>query len=275
MVKSLKIIASILISSATLGCNSGNEKVGDYCKCAILESIDKKTARGQDSSDQSWGVGANGGIEAVVKKAIDTKISISGSYSNSSTKIEEVYTEITGSNPQITQKANLYRSIACAYYEIICQDKSLSEKEKTERLREVVAGYEDNIYKIIDEETTKKAETQNRDTIKPNKFYEEEKTKPTKQTAVIEPINTEAESPQKYSSKVSDKNGKGIANVEIYCSNCIVQKMKTAEDGSFHLEGYFDENATFWQSTITLSKDKKSKTETINWREKSPQPINF
>jgi hypothetical protein len=90
-----------------------------------------------------------------------------------------------------------------------------------------------------------------------------------------ESSTSEAESKIEYFSEVTDENGRGIADVEIYCPNCIVKKVKTTKEGNFYLEGYFDKNATFWQSTLTLSKDKKSKTETIDWREKSPEPINF
>lgn len=90
-----------------------------------------------------------------------------------------------------------------------------------------------------------------------------------------EPVNIEAKSKIRYSSEVRDENGKGIVDVEIYCPNCIVKKIKTDKEGSFYLEGYFDKDAAFWQSTLILTKDKKSKTETIDWREKSPQPINL
>ena len=85
----------------------------------------------------------------------------------------------------------------------------------------------------------------------------------------------EAESKVRYSSEVKDENGKGIADVEIYCPNCIVKKVKTDKEGNFYLEGNFDKNAAFWQSSLILSKGKKSKTETIDWRENSPQPINL
>lgn len=144
------VVLTLLIS--LLSCSQDDNKKDDECKCAIQENVDKKTEKGQDNSDRTLGGGANGGVEAIVKKAVDAKISISGSYLGSNQKIEEVYREIIGSNPQITQKANLYRSVACAYYEIACQDKTLSDKEKTNRLNEVVAGYELNIHKIINEE---------------------------------------------------------------------------------------------------------------------------
>ncbi len=134
------------------GCSPGSDKTNSQCNCPIPESVDNKTEKDQDNSDQTWVVGANGGVEAVVKKAVDAKISVSGSYLNANSKIEEVFREIIGSNPKITQKANLYRSIACAYYEIACQDKILSDREKIERLNEIVAGYEQNINRVLNEE---------------------------------------------------------------------------------------------------------------------------
>lgn len=106
----------------------------------------------------------------------------------------------------------------------------------------------------------------------PNK---ENKISSSERVGESEPAKIESESRERYSSKVKDENGKGIADVEIYCPNCIVKKVKTDKEGVFYLEGNFDKNAAFWQSTLTLSKDKISRTETIDWREKSPQPINF
>lgn len=150
----IAIVSTLLIWS----CNLSNEKVESQCNCPIVESLDKKMEKGKGNSDQTWAVGSNGDVEAVVKKAVDAKISISGSYSNSNSKIEEVYREIIGSNPKITQKANLYRSVACAYYEIACQDKTLNDKDKSNKLNEVVAGYERNINKIISEEVSARDE---------------------------------------------------------------------------------------------------------------------
>jgi uncharacterized Zn finger protein (UPF0148 family) len=91
-----------------------------------------------------------------------------------------------------------------------------------------------------------------------------------------DPAKIEAESKLRYSSEVKDASGNGIADVEIYCPNCTVKKVKTDKEGNFYLEGSFEKEAAFWQSTLILSKEGKStKKHTINWREKSPQPIPF
>ncbi|MFM9947265.1 MAG: hypothetical protein ACKV1O_04945 [Saprospiraceae bacterium] len=268
--KRTSLIAFLFLLLAA--CNS-NSEVSNHCSCPIPENVDIKIEEGTQTAEKERGFEAKSDIEAAIKKAVDAKISISGSYSNSETKIEEVYKEIKGSNPQITQNANFYRSIACAYYEIACQDKSLDEKEKRDRLNEIVAGYELNIHKIINGEEPKKQidDTQN-NSITSNK---EAKIARQEQQTVKQPVKIQMEKSISYSSIVKDENGKGIANIEIYCPNCIVKHVKTKQNGSFHLEGYFDETSTFWQSTLTFSNHNKSKTETIDWREKSPEPINF
>ncbi|MCB0566384.1 MAG: hypothetical protein KDD01_18600 [Phaeodactylibacter sp.] len=174
--KYLKIISFYILGICFTGCSpstTGENK--NVCNCAIKEIVDIRRGTEKGNSTQSIEVGSKGELEAVVRKAVDAKISIYGSYANSSSKIEEVYSEILGANPKITQKANLYRVIACAYYEIVCQDKSLAEREKTAKLSEVVSGFEKNIRSILDEERTpsrresKPSSTQNQ----PNKSKSE------------------------------------------------------------------------------------------------------
>lgn len=66
-----------------------------------------------------------------------------------------------------------------------------------------------------------------------------------------------------------------ISGVEIFCPNCIEKNVKTDENGSFTLKAQFSSNEEFWKSTITLSKGNRSIKPTINWRDKSPEPIQF
>jgi len=78
-----------------------------------------------------------------------------------------------------------------------------------------------------------------------------------------------------YSSKVIDKSGKGISNVEIYCPNCLTQGVFTKQDGSFELQGKFSESDVFWQSELIFSSPNDKMTITVDWRDQSPQPIKF
>lgn len=204
-----------MLSIWSLGCDLGNEMTNNSCNCPILESVDKKTEKGQDNSDETWKVGAKGGVEAVVKKAVDAKISVSGSYSNSNLKIEEVYKEIIGSNPQITQKANLYRSVACAYYEIACQDKTLNKKEKSGRLNEVIAGYEQNINKIISEE--KSSETDKKTSLPTIVSPYNEK-----ELDLHNPRINANNGTQKPASEVQSKEKKGLKPVYVYEDNNVL-----------------------------------------------------
>lgn len=214
--KKMKKTNIIIVALLSLwSCSQENKKAEKQCNCPIAESIDRKTEKGQNNTDQTWGVGAGGDVEAAIKKAVDAKISISGSYSNSNSKIEEVYREIIGSNPKITQKANLYRSIACAYYEVACQDKTLNEKDKNNRLNEVVAGYERNINKIITEEVSGRIEPKPNLTTKPSLKVSIPQETPlpmdnASETSNIKPTNREpqrVEEPKRESSQQQDEVG--------------------------------------------------------------------
>lgn len=80
---------------------------------------------------------------------------------------------------------------------------------------------------------------------------------------------------QEYSSIVQSTDGEGIEGVEIYCPNCEVKRTKTNKNGEFTLKGIFSPNDAFWQSTLSLSKDKKKIEITIDWRENAPEPLIF
>ncbi len=149
-------IALVLMAILIFGCM--NKESNNQCACTIKEIVDTKKGKEQKNSNQTWEAQAGAELEALVKKVVDAKIDISGSYSNSNSKIEEVYSEISIANPQITQKANLYRTVSCAYYEIVCQDKSLNDKDKSAKLKEVIAGFEKNIHNILNEEKLEKTE---------------------------------------------------------------------------------------------------------------------
>lgn len=76
----------------------------------------------------------------------------------------------------------------------------------------------------------------------------------------ISDLKTPNTKSQRFHSRIVDENGIGVADAEIYCLNCVVKKVKTDFEGNFTLEGYFEEDALFWQSTITFSKDNEVKT---------------
>lgn len=102
-------------------------------------------------------------------------------------------------------------------------------------------------------------------------------------TNVVPPTPTPIEPPkpkepalslQTYRLEVIDTTGKGIADVEIYCANCLVKKSKTDSNGILVLKAEFDKTSDFWMSTLSLTKNNTPPKEvTIYWREQSPQPI--
>lgn len=80
---------------------------------------------------------------------------------------------------------------------------------------------------------------------------------------------------KKYQTWVIDQNGNGIEGVRIFCNTCLETEILTGIDGKLMLSKEFLENEQFLNSEIILSKNSKTKTLTIEWRDNSPQPIPF
>ena len=122
------------------------------CNCNIPEISDVKRGVEKFNNQNSWEIKPGGEIEADIKKTVSTKIDISGGYADINSNFQEIYTEILSSNPDLTQKANLYRVIALSFCEQICQDRTLTDSSRAQKQLLVLYNFERNITKIIDQE---------------------------------------------------------------------------------------------------------------------------
>jgi hypothetical protein len=144
----MKIFQLLLIMFALSACGR-HEIPKDTCTCEIPEITDTKTIKDKSVSTEGWQVQPEASLTADIQKSIEAKIKIAGGYAQSDTLIQEVFSAVLAANPQITQKANLYRSVTCALYILVCRDTSLSQTDKTRQLREVLVHYEQKIDKIL------------------------------------------------------------------------------------------------------------------------------
>lgn len=150
----MKRILLFTLPSIFASCLSSEK---DFCSCKIPPITDIVREYKKDKSNEYVNVNLEGGIEAgLIKKVVDAKINASSELGNSTSSIQEIYSEILAANPEITQKANLYRVIALAKCENVCQDESLSNKGKTDKKAIILSEFEKNIFKIIDNQFDKK-----------------------------------------------------------------------------------------------------------------------
>jgi|GEM_PF-5200858 len=122
------------------------------CDCPEKLISDKVSIRSISSDSLARGGEISGDVSIPFRKLIEAHISAKGSIHKSTVDVKEVYSEIIGHSPDITQRANLFRGIACWKYIIICEDQSLSASEKRNMQMNVVEVYETNIEDIYKEE---------------------------------------------------------------------------------------------------------------------------
>ncbi|MBI1225142.1 MAG: hypothetical protein GC192_07865 [Bacteroidetes bacterium] len=136
---------------------SCDEKDKNECLCPIGVAIDKssKEQTNSNKSSQEGIVELEGKTKEVAKKLIQARGEISGEISNYSEEIEEVSSEILANDPSITQKINIYRIVACAFYDVTCKSKSLTDIEKDSKYIEIIEAYKANVATIFHEEGSK------------------------------------------------------------------------------------------------------------------------
>lgn len=121
------------------------------CLCPISKLTTQESGISIDSSNQTYSI-ASGLVLNIpnIKKLIKADVNLSGDLRNSDLQVEKTYWEILGGNPEVTQHANIFWTTACAMYEIICEDPTISEKEKEAEKRQIVREYDAKIGKIIE-----------------------------------------------------------------------------------------------------------------------------
>jgi len=110
---------------------------------------DTAATREKASNQRGYSIGSDYSALASIYSKIKAKIQIAGGYSQADTFLREVYSGMLPANPGITQKAALFRGVACAYYKIICEDTILNQPEKSRRMESIVQAYEKNLKEIF------------------------------------------------------------------------------------------------------------------------------
>lgn len=121
------------------------------CSCPLERPTTSKSGSSLDSTNQS--VNIDGGLEVNVpniKKLIEAKANLSGKFNDSDIQVEKTYWEVLGGDPQVIQNANLLWTIACAMYEITCEDPTITEEKREAEKRQIINEYKDKLIKIIE-----------------------------------------------------------------------------------------------------------------------------
>lgn len=222
-------------------------------KDAKVEDISEEAYNNINTQELKFSAGANGNIK---QKVLQGNLGINIIYQKIENNNKKYFRKVSGSTDNELQK----KIAEITLVGLKCYDfskKLMDEVCKRDGI--------DAIIKASKSETSEKVSPESNDpsTRRGSEVKNKMISKNTTQTF------------EEYSSTIRDADGKGVAEVEIYCPNCTVKQTTTNKDGSFQLNGQFSPEDAFWQTTIYLTKGVKKLSVTIYWREKSPEPIIF
>jgi hypothetical protein len=142
-----EIILFLLVFISLVGCKDKQPPAS--CQCPIPIPQDTTVIREKGKNQSGFHLETDDSAVVPIYSKIKASIQIAGGYSQSDTFLREVYSGMLPANPGITQKAALFRGVACAFYKIICEDTTLSQTEKNQKMESVVQNYEQNLKEIL------------------------------------------------------------------------------------------------------------------------------
>ena len=121
----------------------------DACDCPIKEVATQVKIRDSTATSHFTTAHLAAEIRTLIK-TIDAGGSAQLGYADSREKVHTVYSEITHKyGDGVVEKANLYRTIACAYHTIVCEDGSLTPAEKRKLKTEIVDEYQKRVAQLL------------------------------------------------------------------------------------------------------------------------------
>ncbi|PHI18398.1 hypothetical protein CEQ90_18300 [Lewinellaceae bacterium SD302] len=132
----------------------------DCSHCPIGQNTSESTTNTSAASKSETDIGGslNAGIP-IAKKYINAELTGKGGYDKSEEVVEEVYWKIAGGDDDLTQYANLYRTVNCALLQLVCEDDSLSTTQKREMSAAYVEAYGEKVEEIVARSIDKKRQT--------------------------------------------------------------------------------------------------------------------
>ena len=147
--KPIFLLTFFVLTYSFLSC-SNEEPIKNDCECPLEKQKSKirSTSNEKDKTTQ----GGNGVLTIdvpYIKKVLDARLELSGEIKTINEVSEEVYWEIINDNPHLTQDANAFQETTCALYLIVCEDNSISERERRQEMRALIEKYEERLEHIL------------------------------------------------------------------------------------------------------------------------------
>lgn len=146
---SLLIVLS-LFTTCQQNAEPNRPDTNECATCNLPLSTSEQSTHSTTTSSSGSDIGGEVSINAtLVKKLVAGEINLGGGYQQGQTSSETVYKRIVNNNPEIVQSTNLYRNIACALLQIVCEDPTITEEEKQLEKRALINEYKAKVDQIL------------------------------------------------------------------------------------------------------------------------------
>ena len=149
-----KMVLVCLLLGINISCTSDKKSssiITNDCSVCPLDRITSEEG-GIESREDNQALDFSAEVLAqmpLIKKIVEGQVTIGGSYERSRLNSETVYWKVVHENPEITQSAGLYRVVTCALIQIVCEDTSRSDREKSNEKEKLVREFATNLDNIL------------------------------------------------------------------------------------------------------------------------------
>jgi hypothetical protein len=144
----LNCLSAFFLVCTFCACLSEAQKKSEECSCNLEAVYDSISVRDTSTKGINKGLSTDIQLKGDINKKVGAEFKLSGSLSDVNLVMKTVYKEIRSSNPHITQLAAIYRGIAVAMCETICQNPSLDAKAKSDYKMQILNDYLENVKSI-------------------------------------------------------------------------------------------------------------------------------
>jgi hypothetical protein len=89
-------------------------------------------------------------LKAQIKRVVDEELNAEIGFDISNSKVTETYQKILSANPDVIEKANIYREVACSFERFYCNSKVLNDLQKHEKIEQILNEFRTNIFGLLD-----------------------------------------------------------------------------------------------------------------------------
>lgn len=122
----------------------------DECKdCQINALYGEISIKETNKHNRNLSSKISNTLKAQIKHVVDEQLSTEIGFDISNSTITETYQKILSANPDVIEKANLYREVACSFERFYCNSKVLNDVQKHQKIEQILNEFRTNIYDLL------------------------------------------------------------------------------------------------------------------------------